>query len=84
MPPHFALASSLVGTAMNDLTHEDLMQQYANPREYQDKWIYPDEMLQYINDDPVGFMRDAESTLDHFFPACSDFEPSPLTASPSR
>lgn len=74
MPPHFALASSLVGAAMNDLTHEDLMLQYANPREYQDKWIYPDEMLQYINDDPVGFMRDAESTLDHFFPACSDFE----------
>ena len=41
MPPHFALASSLVGAAMNDLTHEDMMQQYANPREYQDKWIYP-------------------------------------------
>ena len=39
MPPHFALASSLVGAAMNDLTHEDLMQQYANPREYQEKWI---------------------------------------------
>ena len=30
---------------MDDLKHEDLMQQYANPREYEDKWIYPDEML---------------------------------------
>ena len=35
MPPHFSLASSLVGAAMDDLKHEDLMQQYANPREYQ-------------------------------------------------
>ena len=31
-------------------------------------------MLQYYNDDPVAFMRDAELTLDHFFPACSDFD----------
>ena len=72
MPPHFSIASSLVGAAMDDLKHEDLMQQYANPREYQDKWIYPDEMLQYYNDDPVALMKEAESCFNHFFPACSD------------
>ena len=43
MPNYLALAGSLVGAAMNDLKHEDLMKQYSNPREYQDQWIYPDE-----------------------------------------
>ena len=72
MPPHFSIASSLVGAAMDDLKHEDLMQQYANPREYQDKWIYPDELLQYTHDDPLALMEEAEWSLDFFFPACSD------------
>ena len=56
MPPHFALAGSLVGAAIDDLKHEDLMIQYSNPREYQDRWIYPDEMLHYQNDDPLLLM----------------------------
>ena len=43
MPPHFALASSLEGAAMNYFTHEDLMQQYANPREYQDNYVKNDQ-----------------------------------------
>ena len=42
IPTHLAAAGSLVGAAMDDLKHEDLMNQHVDPREYQDKWIYPD------------------------------------------
>ena len=74
MPPHFALAGSLVGAAMDDLKHEGMMEQYSNPREYQDKWIYPDELLQYTHDDPLALMEEAEWSLDFFFPVFSDFD----------
>jgi hypothetical protein len=32
-----------VGAAMDDMKHEELNKLYDNPREYQNKCIYPDE-----------------------------------------
>ena len=59
IPRHLAYAGSLVGAAMDDLKHEDLMNQHLDPRGYQKTWIYPDEKLQYLNDDPFTLMQDA-------------------------
>jgi hypothetical protein len=72
IPKHLAAAGSLVGAAIDDLKHEDLMQQYLDPRDYQDKWIYPDERLRHIHRDPQSVMQD--DSLDHFFPTCSDLD----------
>jgi hypothetical protein len=72
IPPHLATADSLVGAAIDDIKHEDMMVQYSNPREYQDKWIYPDERLRPINHDPQSIMQ--AETLDYFFPSCSDLD----------
>ena len=74
IPRHLAAAGSLVGAAMDDLKHEDLMNQHLDPRGYQETWIYPDEKLQYLNDDPFLLMQEAEWSLAHFFPTCSDFD----------
>jgi hypothetical protein len=43
IPMHLAAAGSLVGAAMDDMKHEELNKLYDNPREYQNKFIYPDE-----------------------------------------
>ena len=43
IPMHLAAAGSLVGAAMDDMKHEELIKLYENPREYQNKRIYPDE-----------------------------------------
>jgi hypothetical protein len=56
IPKHLAAAGSLVGAAIDDLKHEDMMVQYSNPREYQDRWIYPDERLRYINYTPSAIL----------------------------
>jgi len=42
MPMHLAAAGSLVGAAIDDMKHEELIKLYDNPREYQNKCIYPD------------------------------------------
>ena len=52
MPMHLAAAGSLVGAAIDDMKHEELIKLYDNPREYQNKCIYPDEKLQWPDDDP--------------------------------
>ena len=74
LPTHLAVAGSLVGAALDDLKHEDLVVQYSNPREYQDRWIYPDERLRYINHTPSAILMQAETSRDHFFPPCSDLD----------
>ena len=50
------------------------MNQHLDPREYQEKWIYPDEKLRYLNDDPFTLMQEPEWSRAHFFPTCSDFD----------
>ena len=72
IPKHLAAASSLAGAAIDDLKDNDLMQQFLDPRDYQDKWIYPDERLWRIDYDPQSVMQD--DSLDHFFPACSNLD----------
>ena len=74
MPMHLAAAGSLVGAAIDDMKHEELDKLYDHPREYQNKCIYPDEQLQWPDDDPWHLFNEAEWSLKHFFPPCSDLD----------
>jgi len=83
LPNQYKPASTLVGAAMQDVSHLALMESYLNPDKYREGWIYSEANpkgvysnvpLHHINDRPDMSFALAQPGKKIFFPSVSNLD----------